>query len=179
MVSLAVLAYSLCGTVVLSAGASVSGGAAYITQHRINELAAPLEGLRNVILLPGLRQKHEALPAFFHRITLPLAGESRVHYCARVEGYLHEFAVAAKELSAFRTIPPLHANDAANRALWRRAVQGVTDLPGRVQKMREAWRHDLAAPGQFPPKANTLAGEMARTMETVVAAHDALRDAAP
>jgi hypothetical protein len=159
-------------------GAAQAQGIYYVTQHRINEMAAALERARVALLEePGLRQEGETLPGYLHRLAMPLPGEKPSSYRTRIEGYLNALAQATDATASIRRVPTLLEAGEANRLLWQKIARSVGYLPRRMVKLHAAWKETLSKPNAAGFSA--LGTEMTQTLALMIVALNDLRDARP
>lgn len=126
----------------------------------------------------GLRLPAEPLPAYLKRIARPLAGEAPETYRARIEGYLAALQRVSTVTASLRRAPPLRHASVANRISWERAIRALNYLPGRLVKVRAAWQQALRNP-QSAAETDELGRELHQTLQQLMAAFAALRDARP
>jgi len=147
------------------------------TQRRINETAATLERARRGLLeTPHLRQTGEGWPDYIRRVTVPLPGETPAVYRKRLEGYVDTLEEATRATAAARQMPILKETGDANRKFWTRVNQDLIALPGRILRLRELIPQ--AAGGDHKVR-ETLGTEMTQTLQLLIDAQNALRDALP
>jgi len=159
-------------------GAAQAQGVYYVTQHRINEMAAALDRARVALLEePGLRQEGETLPGYLHRIAAPLPGEKPASYRIRIEGYLDALAQATDSTAPIRRVPALQEAGEANRLLWQKIARSVGYLPRRMVKLHAAWKETLSKPSAAG--YSTLGAELTQTLTLMIVALNDLRDTRP
>jgi hypothetical protein len=159
-------------------GAAQAQGIYYVTQHRINEMAAVLDRARVALLEDtGLRQDGETLPGYLHRIAAPLPGEKPPAYRTRLEGCLNALAQATDATAPIRRIPTLQEAGEANRLLWQKIARSVGYLPRRMVKLHAAWKETLSKPNAA--SCSALGTEMTLTLTLMIVALNDLRDARP
>lgn len=152
------------------------------TQRAINEVAAPVELARRVLLEEaGLRQPNEGLSDYVRRVALPLSGESSTAYKRRIAHYLTLLARSAQAALPVHTVPALRDTSAANRAQWEHLLQVLPILPARVHKTEAAWQQAQkgAQPLEVRVKHAHFDTELEETMQVILAASNSLRDARP
>ena len=162
-----------------AAGAQTPAG---FSQRRINETAGILERARRDILeTPHLRQKGEGWPDYIRRVTAPLPGEKADAYRKRLESYLQILKQAGEASAAARQMPALHAADDANRKLWSLINQNLSGLPAHLSTLQTLVQQAAApkAPGVDPKASAALGTELVRTLQMLIDAQNALRDARP
>jgi hypothetical protein len=134
----------------------------------------------------GLRRPGEAISTYVDRIACHQPGETT--YEARVVGYLDVLDQAAHATAAGRSVPPLQHADAANRQIWQRVAQALSQLPVSVREARAGWRDVMREERrnwQSPdPKIagapyRRLGAALNRSLAQILAAYSALRDARP
>jgi hypothetical protein len=159
-------------------GAAQAQGVYYVTQHRINEMAAALERARVALIEEtGLRQDGETLPGYLHRIAAPLPGEKPASYRIRIEGCLNALAQATDATAPIRRVPALQEAGEANRVLWQKIARSVGYLPRRMVKLHAAWKETLSKPNAADYSA--LGTELTQTLTLMIVALNDLRDTRP
>ena len=152
------------------------------TQRAINELAAPVELARRVMLEEaGLRQPNEGLSVYVRRIALPLSSESIAAYKRRITHYLYLLTRSAQAVLPVHTVLALRDTSAANRAQWNHLLQVLPILPARIHKTEAAWQRAQKGtqPLEVRVKHTHFDTELEETMQVILAASNGLRDARP
>jgi len=150
-----------------------------LSQRKINEMAAALETARLALIEDtGLRRPGEPLAAYFDRVIQPQAGEPLVACALRVQGYIDSLSRAADATAAGRHLVAVDHTGTANRLSLRRAAQALSLLPVRVDKLKRAARH-ASQTSHFGTVSyhHWLGAQFNETLELVLAAYSALRDA--
>ncbi len=149
-----------------------------VTQRQINEWAAALQRARFTLIEDtGLRQPGETLDAYLRRVAQPLPGEKSPAYRTRIEGYIGALAQATHATAPARHIPQLRDGSQVNRQTWQRATRMLSLLPARLLRLRGAQQASQHPGG--PESARSLEAELIQSMDVVLAAFSALRDARP
>lgn len=154
-----------------------AGAQERLTQRSINEYAAALERARFALVEETrLRLSGEPLSAYLRRIAQPLPGEPTIAYRARITSYIRSLSLCAEATTPLHHMPLLWDNGERNRQSWQRAVRSMSLLPVRTRKLRAAW-HSFAVKNAQAQRS--LDAELAQTLDIVLAAFAALRDATP
>ncbi len=171
----------------------VTKTASLVTQRRINDWAASLEQVRFMLVEDtGLRRPNETLHVYLYRLAQPLPAETPAQYAARIDKYLAAFTQASAATIAARRMPILRDNRADNQRLWQRVVRSITLLPARIRKMQTVWSRTrkFLLSGSSGTKQNRISSyngvnsaaigsELEQTLDVVIEARSALRDARP
>ena len=148
-----------------------------ITQRQINEVGASLEeATRTVIDNTGIRFPKENLPDYLKRLMAVLPNEPLPLRSKRVDRYISVLTAAAKRLSPLINQPKLVDVSSDNLNDWSRISRVAKYLPGRVTKLKSAWK---AEQKHSSATLATLQKEMLDTMQHVIAALTAIRNCKP
>ncbi|MCS6775904.1 MAG: hypothetical protein RMJ43_11610 [Chloroherpetonaceae bacterium] len=165
----------LIGVLLCAAGAGASRS---VTQRQMNVWAAELDrGVREILVVPGIRAPGEPLAPYLLRIAGLLPGELPEQRQQRVAGYVRALERAGQSLVSLRRTPDLQDRSPANLALWQGIVRGAGALPLCARLTRQAWLR--ARDTTDPVATRRLAEELERTLRTLLATRDGLRDARP
>ncbi len=174
--TLSILISALLAGSVPAQGRAAAPPPTFVTQRRINEMAAALETARLALIEgTGLRRPGEGLTAYLYRIAAPLPGEPPTAFRAREQGYLAALTAAAAGTVPARRMPRLHDESPSNRQLWDRATHALSYLPKHLDRLQAAWRKRPEPNGSAP----AFTTELRACLDLVIAALADLRDANP
>ncbi len=149
-----------------------------ITQRKINDYAAAIEGCRQTIVdSTGLRQAAEPLPAYVVRVCMKMPGEGSNAYRARVGKYVEALEKVSYITASCTTMPALKHSDSANTKLWSRTVKDFGYMPKRMIQVEAAWK--VAQTGDNASKTAVIGKEILITLQLALDAYNNLRDARP
>ena len=148
-----------------------------VKQRQINEVAAGLEECtRTIIDNTGLRYPKESLPDYIKRLMGVLPNESASLRAKRMKQYITVLDVAAIRLATLAKQPALTDLTVDNLSYWSRISHVGKYLPGRVVKVKLAWKADQK---HTVVTLLNLQKEMLETVQHVVAALTAIRNCKP